>query len=54
MVETPKLIETPNLGVSTLPDEDIFAYTVQDEPLTKEMYIKKVKDAEASVKAENW
>jgi len=37
-----------------IPDEDIVAYTVQGEPLTKEMYIKKVKDAEASVKAGNY
>lgn len=33
---------------------DIVAYTVQGEPLTKEMYVKKVKKTEASVKAGNF
>ncbi len=30
---------------------EIVAYTINGEPLTKEMYIKKVKDADASVEA---
>jgi len=32
----------------------VVAYTVQGEPLTKEMYIRKVKNAESSVKAGNY
>lgn len=35
-------------------EEEVVAYTVQGQPLTKAMYIKKVKDAEASVKAGNY
>lgn len=31
--------------------DDIVAYTVQGEALTKEMYIKKVKEAEARINA---
>lgn len=39
---------------SNTSDDDVVAYTVQGEPLTKSMYIQKVKDAEASVKAGNY
>lgn len=35
-------------------EEEVVAYTVKGQPLTKAMYIKKVKDAEASVKAGNY
>lgn len=34
--------------------DKIVAYTVQGTPLTKAMYVKKIKDAEASVKAGNY
>jgi hypothetical protein len=33
---------------------EIVAYTVQGDPLTKEMYIEKVKKSESSVKAGNY
>jgi hypothetical protein len=37
-----------------LSETEIIAYTVQGDPLTKEMYIEKVKKAESSVKAGNF
>lgn len=32
-------------------NEKVVAYTIQGEPLTKEMYIKRIKEADASVDA---
>ncbi|MGB0879169.1 MAG: hypothetical protein ACPGTO_01230 [Polaribacter sp.] len=37
-----------------LSDNKIVAYTVKGKPLTKKMYIKKVKEAESSVKSGNY
>ena len=37
-----------------LSETEIIAYTVQGDPLTKEMYNEKVKNAESSVKAGNF